>query len=52
MNSLTVGNVDFTVTPTGIVGGDMLMFRVAFAGVMIQEITKISILLDINPLLG
>lgn len=59
MNSLTVGNVDFTVTPTGLVGGDQLVMRVSFAGsdtgnagVMIQEITKISVLLDINPLFG
>lgn len=58
-NSLTFANIDFTITPTGMVGGDLLNFRLSFAGsdtgnagVMIQEIAKITLLLDINPLRG
>jgi hypothetical protein len=59
INSLTLANVDFTITPTGLEGGDLLNFRLTFggsdtgnAGVMIPEIQAITLLLDINPLRG
>lgn len=51
MNSLTPADLDFTITPTGLVAGDKLIIRVSFAGsdtgnlgVMIPEISKFSIL--------
>lgn len=59
INSLTLADKDFTVTPTGLVGGDLLNVRLSFAGsdtgnlgVMIPTITAITVLLDINPLAG
>ena len=59
INSLTLADVDFTITPTGLVGGSLLNFRLAFigsdtgnVGVMIPTITAITVLLDINPLEG
>jgi hypothetical protein len=55
INSLTHAAKSFTITPTGLVAGDRLIVRVAFAGsdtgnlaVMIPEITKIALLLDIK----
>jgi hypothetical protein len=55
INSLTPGNKDFTITPTGLAAGDRLIFRLAFGGsdtgnvgVMIPEISKLSVLLDIK----
>jgi hypothetical protein len=55
INSLTPGNKDFTITPTGLAAGDRLIIRLAFAGsdtgnlgVMIPEISKLSVLLDIK----
>lgn len=55
VNNLTFANKDFVITPTGFAAGDRLIFRVSFAGtdagnlgVMIPEITKIQILLDIK----
>lgn len=48
-------DVDFTVTPTGLVAGDVLDIRLAFggsdtgnAGVMIPEISAVTMLLDIK----
>lgn len=55
INSLTRANKDFTITPTGLAKGDQLMVRVSFAGtdsgdagVMIPEISRIQMLLDIR----
>lgn len=55
INSLTPANKDFTITPTGLVAGDVLEVRVEFggsdtgnAGVMIPEISDIRFLLDIK----
>jgi predicted RecA/RadA family phage recombinase len=55
INSLTPANKDFTITPTGLVAGDRLIVRVSFAGsdtgnagVMIPEISKLQVLLDIK----
>jgi len=55
INSLTPANKDFTITPTGLEPGDVLMVRLSFAGtdagdagVMIPEISKVSLLLDIK----
>jgi hypothetical protein len=55
INSLTPGNKDFTITPAGLAAGDRLIFRLAFGGsdtgnvgVMIPEISKLSVLLDIK----
>lgn len=49
MNSLTPANLDFTITPTGLVPGDRLIFRISFAGtdsgnagIMIPEISKVA----------
>ena len=54
-NSTTVANKDFTITPTGIVAGDTLIFRLSFAGtdsgnlgVMIPEIQSVKVLADIK----
>lgn len=59
INSTTLANYDFTITPTDLVGGDVLNIRLSFggsdtgnAGVMIPTITAITMLLDINPLRG
>lgn len=59
INSLTLANKDFTITPTTVEGGDLLNFRLTFggsdtgnAGVMIPTVTAITVLLDINPLEG
>lgn len=59
INSLTLADIDFTITATNLVGGDLLNFRLSFAGsdtgnagVMIPTITRIDVLLDINPLRG
>lgn len=48
-------NYDFTITPTGLAAGDELIVRISFAGndagdagVMIPEISKVSVLLDIR----
>lgn len=53
INSLTLADIDFSITPTGLSAGDMLFVRLTFggsdtgnAGVMIPTITKISVLLD------
>jgi len=50
INSVTPGNVDFTITPTGLVANDRLIIRLSFAGtdsgnagVMIPEITKFAL---------
>ena len=55
INSLTPANKDFTITPTGLAPGDVLEGRVSFAGsdtgnagVMIPEISRIAMLLDIK----
>lgn len=55
INSLTKANKDFTITPTGLAAGDKLIIRVSFAGndsgdagVMVPEISKLSMLLDIK----
>lgn len=55
INSLTYANKDFTITPTGLVAGDVLQLRFSFAGsdvgnlvVMIPEISKITVLLDVK----
>lgn len=49
INSLTPANLDFTITPTGLVPGDRLIFRLSFAGTdagnagtMIPEITNVA----------
>ena len=55
INSLTIANKDFTITPTGLVSGDRLLVRLAFGGsdtgdlgVMIPEISEVKMLLDIK----
>lgn len=55
INSLTFGNDDFTITPTGRAPGDVLDVRITVAGsdtgdagVMIPEISKVSVLLDVK----
>lgn len=55
INDLTPANVDFTITPTGLVPGDVLEVVLAFAGsdtgnagVMIPEISDVRFLLDIK----
>lgn len=55
INSLTPANKDFTITPTGLVAGDVLQIRLSFAGsdvgnlgVMIPEISRVQLLLDIK----
>ena len=55
MNSLTPANYDFTITPTGLAAGDLLLFRLAFAGsdtthagAMVQEISQVEVLLDVK----
>lgn len=49
INSLTMANKDFTITPTGLVAGDKLLVRLAFGGsdtgnvgVMIPQINAVS----------
>ena len=55
INSLTIADKDFTITPTGLVPGDKLIIRLAFIctdagdlGVMIPELSKVSILADLS----
>jgi len=55
INSLTPANKDFTITPTGLVAGDVLQVVLAFGGsdvgnlgVMIPEISKVTMLLDVK----
>ena len=55
INSLTPANKDFTITPTGLVAGDVLQVRLSFSGadvgnvgVMIPEISKVTMLLDVK----
>lgn len=55
INSLTLADIDFAVTPTGLSAGDLLFVRLSFggsdtgnAGVMIPTITKVSVLLDMR----
>lgn len=55
INSLTLANKDFVITPTGLAAGDRLIFRLSFggsdtgnAGVMIPEIQSVKVLLDIK----
>jgi hypothetical protein len=55
INSLTPANKDFVITETGLVAGDLLVFRVSFggsdsgnAGVMIPEISKLTARIDIK----
>jgi len=52
MNSLTPANLDFVVTPTGLVPGDRLIIRISIdatdagdAGVMIAEVSKVAALI-------
>jgi len=52
INSLTAANKDFTITPTGLVPGDCLQIRLAFAGsdsgnvgVMIPQINDVTVLI-------
>lgn len=49
MNSLTPANLDFTITPTGLIPGDRLIIRLSIdgtdagnLGVMIPEISKVA----------
>lgn len=51
INSLTMANKDFTITPTGLAPGDKLIIRLSFAGtdagnvgVMIPEIQALAVL--------
>jgi len=55
INSLTPANIDFVITPTGLVPGDQLLVRLAFGGsdtgnlgVMIPEVTRVQMLVDIK----
>ncbi len=55
INSLTLADIDFTVTPAGVVSGSLLDIRLSFAGsdtgdlgVMIPTITAVSMLLDVK----
>jgi hypothetical protein len=56
MNSITVANKTFVITPTGLVPGDMLNFRLSFGGSdsgnlspnITCEIQKVTVLLDIR----
>jgi hypothetical protein len=54
-NSLTIAAKTFVVTPTGVVSGDLLVFRLTFAGtdsgdagVMIPVVTSVAVLADIK----
>lgn len=57
INSLTLANKDFVITPTGLVPGSKLVLRFSFGGsdtgnvgVMIPEITEISVIRgNVNP---
>lgn len=58
INSLTMANKDFTITPTGIVPGDRLVIRLSFAGVdsgdlgiMIPEIQNVALRIG-NTIIG
>jgi hypothetical protein len=53
INSLTLADIDFTITPTGLTPGALLQIKLAFAGsdttnagAMIPTITKVSVLCD------
>lgn len=53
INSVTLADIDFTITPTALNSGDLLHVQLSFggsdtanAGVMIPTITKLSMLLD------
>lgn len=55
INSLTPANKDFTITPTGLVAGDVLEIRLSFGGsdtgnlgVMIPEISDVRVLCDVK----
>jgi hypothetical protein len=55
INSLTAADKDFTITPTSLVAGDRLIVRLSFGGsdsgnvgVMIPEISRVQVLLDIK----
>jgi len=59
INSLTPANIDFTITPTAVAAGDKLIVRLSFAGsdtgnagVMIPEVSDVSLLLDTAALAG
>ena len=59
INSLTPANVDFTITPTGLVAGDKVIARLSFAasdtgnaGVMIPEVSDVVLMLDTATLTG
>ena len=55
INSLTLADIDFTVTPTTLSPGDLLDVRLSFAGsdsgnlgVMIPTVTQVEFLLDVK----
>ena len=55
INSLTPAAKTFTITPTNLLPGEILTFRLSFggsdagdAGVMVPEISKVSVLLNIR----
>ena len=55
INSLTLADIDFTITPTGLTAGTILQIKLAFAasdtgnlGAMIPTVTKLSVLCDIR----
>lgn len=55
INSLTLADIDFSITATSVSPGDILIVRLSFAGtdsgnagVMIPTITKISVLMDMR----
>ncbi len=55
MNSLTPADIDFTITPTALVAGDLLDIRLAFtgndtvaAGASVAQIAQVEMLLDIR----
>ena len=55
INSLTSADKDFTITPTSLAAGDRLIVRLSFAGsdtgnagVMIPEVSRVQMLLDIK----
>ena len=55
MNTLATNEIDFTITPTGLVSGDMLDVRLTFGGAdtatgtaVVSEIRKVQVLVDIK----
>lgn len=55
INNLTFANLSFTITPTSLAAGDRFVIRLSFggsdvgnAGIMVPEISKIQILLDVK----